>query len=262
MIDIELVQLNATHESDFVYGWKSDFWLLLFVKTSALFHLPSGDVVAPPNSAILYPPHSFAYYQANNGPYVNDYVRFHTDESFILDENIPMETPVVLRSPYEMERLFELLSIENYYKFPYSQQSISMIMRMMLLKMKESINDTSMTEPQRALIDLRYEIQLHPYYQWTVGYMASKLHVSAGYLQNIYKKQFGVSCMQDVVEKRIDLAKMQLINTNFTSQKIANLCGYQNVEHFCRQFKIVTGLSPLAYRKPAQAEKKKSSEEQ
>ena len=255
MIDIELVQLNATHESDFVYGLKADFWLLLFVKTPALFHLPTGDVATQPNSAILYPPNSFAYYQANGDSYINDYVRFHTDESFVFDENIPTQTPVLLRSPYEMERLFELLSIENYYQFSYAQQSISMLMRMMFLKMKESVADNNMTEPQRALIDLRYEIQLHPYYAWTVGYMASRLHVSAGYLQNIYKKQFGVSCMQDVVEKRIDLAKKQLVLTNFTSQKIANLCGYQNVEHFCRQFKAVTGMSPLTYRKHAQAEK-------
>ncbi len=261
MIDIELVQLNATHDSDFVYGLKSDFWLLLFVKTTAIFHLSGGDYIGAPNSAILYPPNSFAYYQANGGPYINDYVRFYTDETFVFDENIPTETPVLLRSPYEMERLFELLSMENYYKFSYSQQSISMIMRMMFLKMKESVDDNNMTEPQRALIDLRYEIQLHPYYQWTVGYMANKLHVSAGYLQNIYKKQFGISCMQDVVEKRIDLAKTQLINTNFTSQKIANLCGYQNVEHFCRQFKSVTGMSPLTFRKHAQSQKNKNNDE-
>ncbi len=131
---------------------------------------------------------------------------------------------------------------------------------MIFLKIKESLHDCNMTEQQRALIDLRYEIQLHPYYQWTVSGMASKLHVSAGYLQNIYKKQFGVSCMQDVVDKRIDLAKTHLINTDFTSQKIASICGYQNVEHFCRQFKTVTGMSPLAFRKKAQAAQAPESE--
>lgn len=249
MIDIEFMQLNATHPSDFIYGVRSDYWLLLFVKTPALFHVPSGDIITQPNSAVLFPPKAFAFYQAYEGPYINDYVRFHTDESFVFDENIPTQTPILLRAPAEMESLFELLSMESYFKFAYSQQSISMIMRMMFLKIKESVSDINMTEQQRALIDLRYEIQLHPYYQWTVNSMASKLHVSAGYLQNIYKKQFGVSCMQDVVEKRIELAKTHLTNTDFTSQKIASLCGYQNVEHFCRQFKAATGISPLLFRK-------------
>lgn len=255
MIDIEFMQLNATHPRDFIYGVRSDYWLLLFVKTQALFHLPTGDVIIPPNCAVLYPPKSFAFYQAYNSEYINDYVRFYTDESFVYDENIPTETPVILRSPTEMESLFELLSMENYYKFSYSQQSISMIMRMMFLKIKESVKDSSISEQQRALIDLRYEIQLHPYYQWTVNDMAKRLHVSSGYLQNIYKKQFGVSCMQDVVDKRIDFAKNHLVNTNCTAQKIAQLCGYQNVEHFCRQFKTVTGMSPLSFRKKAIAER-------
>lgn len=251
MIDIEFMQLNATHPDDFVYGVRNNFWLLLLVKSPALFHVPTGDVVIQPNCAVLYPPKAFAYYQAYGENYVNDYVRFHTDESFVYYENIPLETPILLKSPAEMESLFELLSMENYFKFTYSQQSISMIMRMMFLKIKESLDDSNMTEQQRALIDLRYEIQLHPYYQWTVSSMANRLHVSAGYLQNIYKKQFGVSCMQDVVDKRIDLAKTHLIKTDFTSQKIASICGYQNVEHFCRQFKAVTGMSPLAFRKTA-----------
>lgn len=261
MIDIEFMQLNATHSEDFVYGVKADYWLLLFVKTPALFHFPTGDVVIQPNSAVLYPPKTFAAYRAYNGVYINDYIRFHTDESFVLDENIPTQTPILLRSPSEMEKLFELLAVENYFKFTYYQQSISMIMRMMFLKIKESVQDSNMTEQQRALIDLRYEIQLHPYYQWTVGTMAKKLHVSSGYLQNIYKKQFGVSCMQDVVDKRIDFAKNHLANTDCTSQKIAQLCGYQNVEHFCRQFKAVTGMSPLAFRKHAIEEREQHNKQ-
>ena len=260
MVDIEFMQLNATHPSDFVYGLRNDFWLLLFVKTPALFHLSTGDMVTPPNCAVLYPPKAFAFYQAHEGEYINDYVRFYTNESFVYDENIPLETPILLRSPSSMAWLFELLSMENYFKFTYSQQSISMIMRMMFLKIKESLSDNTMTEQQRALIDLRYEIQLHPYYPWTVSSMANRLHVSAGYLQNIYKKQFGVSCMQDVVDKRIDLAKTHLINTDFTSLKIAGICGYQNVEHFCRQFKAVTGMSPLAFRKLHLDAKKEGSE--
>lgn len=257
MIDIEFMQLNATHPSDFIYGVRSDYWLLLYVKSPALFHLPSVDVVTPPNCAMLYSPKTFAFYQAHDCEYCNDYVRFYTDESFVFDENIPTETPILLRSPSEMSYLFELLSMENFFKFTYSQQSISMIMRMMFLKIKESVKDTGMSEQQRALVDLRYEIQLHPYYQWTVEIMAKRLHVSAGYLQNIYKKQFGISCMQDVVEKRVDYAKNHLVNTDCTSQKIAQMCGYQNVEHFCRQFKSVTGMTPLAYRKKAIAEREK-----
>lgn len=249
MIDISFMQLNATHPADFVYGVKSDYWLLLFVKTPALFHLPTGDAVCHPYSAILYPPNTFAYYQAHEGPYINDYVRFYADKDFSIDDGVPTETLVQISHPDSMEKLFELLSAEDYFKSDYSQMSISMLIRMMLWKMAESVSESDLTEQQRALIELRYEIKLKPNYHWTVDIMANKLHLSAGYLQNIYKKQFGVSCMQDVVNMRVELAKDYLAATDFNSRKIAGLCGYLNVEHFCRQFKAVTGLSPLAFRK-------------
>lgn len=50
MIDIEFMQLNATHPDDFVYGVRNNFWLLLLVKSPALFHVPTGDVVIQPTA--------------------------------------------------------------------------------------------------------------------------------------------------------------------------------------------------------------------
>jgi AraC-like DNA-binding protein len=32
-----------------------------------------------------------------------------------------------------------------------------------------------------------------------------------------------------------------------TINEVARRCGYQNVEHFCRQFKQVTGFSPRKF---------------
>lgn len=40
----------------------------------------------------------------------------------------------------------------------------------------------------------------------------------------------------------------QLRYTNRTIQEIAELCGYNHVEHFCRQFHRQTGQTPKAYR--------------
>ena len=54
--------------------------------------------------------------------------------------------------------------------------------------------------------------------------------------------------MQDVIKNRIILAKDNLANTDYSIKKIANICGYSNTEHFSRQFKKETGMSPKQYR--------------
>ncbi len=258
MVDINFVWLNSVHEPDFVYFDNShDWWLLVQTKSYAKVHAEDGDVIVPPDTVLLYPPHMSASYEAYDGPYANYYVRFYTDEDFIEKLNIPFGRPIALRSPESMDNLFQVLVKEYFSDFAYGQQSMGMIMRLMVMKIAESIEDSSMTEQQRALINLRYDIQTRPDYQWTVNEMAQRVHVSTGYLQSIYKKQFGVSCMQDVLNRRVDLAKEYLQSSAYSSQKIAQLCGYQSIEHFCRQFKIITGMSPLQYRKINQLKMKK-----
>ena len=53
--------------------------------------------------------------------------------------------------------------------------------------------------------------------------------------------------MDDVINARF-MAKEFLLQANYTLTEIAELCGYSNVEHFCRQFKEKTGCTPGEFR--------------
>ena len=55
--------------------------------------------------------------------------------------------------------------------------------------------------------------------------------------------------MEDVILQRLKRAQDQLISTAKSVQEIAEDCGYNNVEHFCRQFRKFLGISPGRYRK-------------
>ncbi len=79
--------------------------------------------------------------------------------------------------------------------------------------------------------------------------MARELHLSSGYLQALYKTMFGSSCMEDVILQRLKNAQDQLVSTSKSVREIAEDCGYNNVEHFCRQFRKFLGLSPSRYRR-------------
>jgi AraC-like DNA-binding protein len=86
---------------------------------------------------------------------------------------------------------------------------------------------------------------------WSVSDMAEQLHISVGYLHLLYKRQFGVSCIDDVIESRVRQARDYLSHTQLRIQEIAALCGYNSAEHFSRQFHRQCGMSPGQYRRAA-----------
>ena len=77
---------------------------------------------------------------------------------------------------------------------------------------------------------------------------SDRLNVSVTYFQKIYRRTFGVTCMQDIQKSKLDYAKKLLIHTNDTLQIIAERCGY-DYSHFMRLFKKETGITPTEYRK-------------
>lgn len=108
-------------------------------------------------------------------------------------------------------------------------------------------NENSEYEYKMNLI--RKKIHMEPEYPWNIGDIASSLGLSRSHFQRIYKNEFSISCINDVIQSRITMAKKLLSNTNLNIDEIAAKCGYQNSSHFMKQFKQMTGLTASQYRK-------------
>lgn len=252
MITIDFIGYNGTHSKDFVYGLPPghDSYLLLLTSTPAEFLSEGAMQETPAHSAILYTPGSDIFYRACGETYGNDWIRFHSDETFI--EQLPIKnTPFVVNDAEYCHNLFMLLTWETSYPSPNSELIISHLFRTLFLKLHDSCADQENLSHSQAIIDLHKRIYNNPQLPWSVSRMAEELHLSTGYLQLLYKKMFGSSCMDDVITERLRRAKDHLIGSVKPIREIAEECGYNNIEHFCRQFHRYVGCSPSQYRKAA-----------
>lgn len=250
MIEILYVESAMTHDSNFVLDVPSgNEWLLVITKTPAIFWVDDKLQQYPAHSAIFYRPQQKVYYKASGDQFINDWILFRTNEHFIVDTPLVSATPFSVNDPAYCSKLIELLVIEHNYKYSYKESSISHLFKTLFNKLLESQQQTKLGPHYYNLLKLRNTIYNNPSEQWTIEKMASIVLLSPGYLQTIYKKTFGHSCIDDVIYSRIQLAKEYLLYSSYSIYDIAILCGYQNVEHFCRQFKKITRKSPKQFQK-------------
>ncbi|ETT36175.1 MULTISPECIES: AraC family transcriptional regulator [Paenibacillus] len=251
MTSIFYVECDAVHQNHFVFDIPEghDAWLLVITQTPAQFWVDGQLKEYPAHCAVLFKPYQKIYYRACSERYINDWIRFESDEPFVTDTSLPPGTPFPLDDPEYCHKLFQLLVAEHSFQNDYRESSINCLLRTLFNKLLESCVQEDISPQHYPLLKLRTAIHNDPSHPWTISEMAKIINVSPGYLQLMYKKSFGLSCMEDVIHSRIRLAKEYLRHHLYTVAEIADRCGYRNVEHFCRQFKQMTGSSPKQFHK-------------
>lgn len=258
MNEIDFVGYSAVHPDDFVYDMPKGFpgYLLLLFASPAEVLSEDKIIRVSANSAILYSPESRIYYRAAGEEYKNDWVRFRSDHSFV--EQFPVKNaPFSVTDPEYCHQLFKLLTWESSFSSAESEANISHLLRVLFSKLRESTLNEASGLHNHELTALHKKIYNNPQLPWNVDKMAAELHLSPCHIQTLYRKQFGTSCMDDVIDGRLRRAQDLLAYTEYSIREIAEQCGYNNVEHFCRQFRQHNSCTPGQFRKNALQERKK-----
>ena len=112
-------------------------------------------------------------------------------------------------------------------------------------------------EPVNKDMLTRFENLLKEYFQSelpqnngipTVAWCAGKLNLSSNYFGDLVKKETGVSALEYIQAKMIDLAKERIYDRTKSISEIAFELGYKYPQHFTRLFKQRVGMSPQEYR--------------
>ncbi len=83
----------------------------------------------------------------------------------------------------------------------------------------------------------------------TLADLSWNLHCSTVTLTEHFKREFGITIMQYVTEKKMHLAEKLLADKRNSVNDVAAACGFSDVEYFSRCFKGFHGVSPVTWRK-------------
>lgn len=77
--------------------------------------------------------------------------------------------------------------------------------------------------------------------------IADQVGMSRVYVCQMFKKEMGISFKSYLMEQRIKMAEEMLKTRKYKTYEVAEMVGYQTLQHFSNSFKKVTGRSPGQY---------------
>lgn len=253
---INNIGYNHTHDADFVIQRTagSGDYLLLLLKTPAVFTLGGQNIVTEPDSFILFRQGTPQSYRAYGLTFSNDWFHFSISDDemgFFEALDIPFDTIMPIGDLNGLSLIIKNMSYENYSSNLYKTDSVELYMKLFFLKLSEKIHAVGKEKSDSyydKLSILRSKIYNMSYHDWNVEGLAHQLTMSKSYFQHLYKEAFGISVMNDVIRSRIEHSKYLISTTDMSIVQIAEMCGYNCELHFMRQFKTRMNMTPTEYR--------------
>lgn len=257
MIVLHHVGWHFVHPNDFEVlrpNGRED-WLFLLFQSPAQVCLNAAWQPVQAGSGIIYPPGMPQHYRAWQVPFRNDWIHFFPDSGFpsLLERlGLPVGVPFLCPDPRDISSSLRQISEESQLSSPLTEELLDLEIRRLFLKLSQSLQWTPSLPDQPylgAFQKLRSEIYNAPYQNWRVSQLSERLNLSPSYFQHLYHTLFSTSVGADIIASRLSYARYLLESASFSVGYIASQCGYENPEHFMRQFKKYMGVTPTQYRK-------------
>ena len=249
---------GSVYGSEYHFSRKpeSGEYMLLLTRSRAVITFEGIGGIFPEGTLVLFDDSMTRDYAPEGEALICDWICFRagSDTEFAELPELVYNRPLRVSDIGFVSGLIRNISTEFYSLSSRRTKMLDSLMKMLLIKAADCSgrrdNVQQAADPHYSLlVDLRAKIYRNPQLKWNVDTMAADVNMSRSYLQHIYREMFGVSCISDVISSKIEKAKELLTETSCTVSQVAFMCGYDNEEHFMRQFKKLVGMTPTRYRR-------------
>lgn len=127
-----------------------------------------------------------------------------------------------------------------------SLQAMELYMQYMIHTLETYLKTTAADESQVA--SMKNYIDQHFTEEISLAILADLFFMDPDYTSKLFKKEYGISIKNYIINQRIEAAKELLSATGLPVNTIALNVGYGNYSYFTRLFKKVTNQTPLEFR--------------
>ena len=128
------------------------------------------------------------------------------------------------------------------------------LLEVILLRLRRREDFTLSAAPagpksSRECDQVRRYIDNHFKENLSLDQLAGLAHVSKYYLSHAFRREFGDSPINYLINRRIQESRFLLRETDHTLSQIAEILGFSSLSYFSQCFRRAEGMSPLEYRR-------------
>ena len=223
-------------------------YLFLYFPLGMYLTLDGEEQLLAPGACIFYAPADVQKFRGIPA-FVNSYVHFEVCPAWLEPLSLPSSQPFYPSGGEELNRLIREIQAETWNRQPFAEEVAGLVLQKLLYRAARSFYHTEETknDSTRVLLEhIRLEMLTDCTRHWNIDSLAAKAAMSRSKFYDCYHKYFHTSPKAELLEARMDKARMLLNNSAVTVRCVAEECGFESVCHFTRYYKKYYGHSPRA----------------
>lgn len=247
--NIMVIGETACDENYYISRTSSRIMAIEYILSGSGTLQMEGETFHPKrNTAILLPKHScHTYYSASDDFWVKKWIVFDGMlMQTLIDTYLPknvccFENCNLLPYFQEIEKIIQT-DADSYKQMT---DALVVVLFRMILKMKNSYqnSDNAIYRKIKSAVDAQIEGEL------SLTALSHEFGYSKNHIITLFKSAYGITPYRYFAERKIDIAKLYLINTGLSVEAIAQKLNYADRSYFADCFKRHTGKTPTEYRR-------------
>lgn len=231
---------------------------VILTRAPAYFALREGIRLVQENHLVMYEGGQPQNFRGCGIEFIHDWFHVERDEedtAFLRSLRIPYATALPVSHPDILSGLIRDMAMRFGLFSPYGERILDAYVRCFFLWVAEAADLQHRyrvplgSKHAAALQALRRQVYEQPASAPSPADAAASLFLSRSHFDMLYKELCGDSYQNDVINSRLQQARMLLRGSDLPVTQVAAACGYASVEHFIRQFRQHTGQTPHQFRR-------------
>ena len=183
---------------------------------------------------------------------------FHDEDAQTDYSNLHIQVDAPARMPWpracvddihgSMGTLMEMIVREWFGVEPQREAMVRFCLSSLAILVARNADQPNNNSAEKRGMAAKQWIENHFTRQWDTTDLARDIGISPGHLRDQFQRMYGKSPLEYGRHLRLQKAIVLLASSNFTLDKIADLCGYHSPSHLSRHVRETTGQSPGALR--------------